>query len=51
MAKANTDRLLIAEILQRGVEKIYPNQEELEKKLVSGQILRIYCGFDPSGAS
>ncbi len=51
MAKVNTDQSLIAEILERGVEKVYPNRSELEKKLTSGQILRLYCGFDPSASS
>ncbi|MGE5425653.1 MAG: tyrosine--tRNA ligase [Bacillota bacterium] len=51
MAKATTDPALISEILERGVEKIYPSKQELEKKLKSGQILRLYCGFDPSAAS
>ena len=51
MAKVNTDSNLIVEILERGVEKIYPNRENLEKKLKSGEVLRLYCGFDPSASS
>lgn len=51
MAKVNTDPGMIEEILERGVEKIYPNSSELQKKLESGKILRIYCGFDPSASS
>ena len=39
---------LINEILDRGVEKHYPDRNELEKKLKSGNKLRVYCGFDPS---
>lgn len=38
-------------ILSRGVENLYPNYQELEKKLNSGKILRVYCGFDPSAKS
>jgi len=38
----------IEEVLTRGVEKIYPSQEALEKILRQGQKLRIYQGFDPS---
>ncbi|MBI3443687.1 tyrosine--tRNA ligase [Candidatus Woesebacteria bacterium] len=39
----------IEEILTRGVEKIYPNKENLEKVLRSGKKLRLYQGFDPTG--
>jgi len=38
----------IQEILNRGVENIYPNKESLEKVLNSGEKLRLYCGFDPT---
>ena len=38
----------IQEILNRGVENIYPNKESLEKVLNSGKKLRLYCGFDPT---
>lgn len=46
MNKVNTDKKLVAEVLTRGVEKIYPSYSELEKKLLSGQRLRLYCGYD-----
>ncbi len=39
----------IQELLTRGVENIYPSREELKKTLLSGKILRIYSGFDPTG--
>lgn len=39
----------IDEILTRGVDKIYPSKEELEKVLRSGKKLRLYQGFDPTG--
>lgn len=39
----------IQEVLERGVEKIYPTRDALEKVLRSGQKLRLYQGFDPSG--
>lgn len=51
MPKILTDKNLITEILERGVEKVYPAQKELEAKLLKGEVLRIYCGFDPSAAS
>ena len=39
----------IENLLTRGVDKIYPNREELEKVLRSGKKLRLYQGFDPTG--
>ncbi len=41
----------IKEVLTRGVENIYPNRQALEKKLKSGQKIRLYCGFDPTASS
>ncbi len=48
MSKIITDKKRITELLTRGVEKIYPSYEALEKKLLSGERLRLYCGYDPS---
>ena len=39
----------VEELLTRGVEKIYPTKEELEKVLRSGKKLKLYQGFDPTG--
>lgn len=39
----------IDELLTRGVEKIYPSKEDLEKVLRSGKKLKLYQGFDPTG--
>ncbi|MDP3988086.1 MAG: tyrosine--tRNA ligase [Candidatus Levybacteria bacterium] len=39
----------IEEVLTRGVEKVYPSKEELEKVLSSGKKIRLYQGFDPTG--
>jgi len=39
----------IKEVLERGVENIYPSREALEKVLLSGKKLRIYNGIDPTG--
>lgn len=39
----------VDELLTRGVEKIYPSKEELEKVLRSGKKLKLYQGFDPTG--
>ncbi len=39
----------IEEVLTRGVEKIYPSKEILEKILRSGKKIKLYNGIDPSG--
>ncbi|HEY4515975.1 MAG TPA: tyrosine--tRNA ligase [Candidatus Paceibacterota bacterium] len=39
----------IEELLTRGVAKIYPSKEELEKVLQSGKKIKLYQGFDPTG--
>ena len=44
-----TEAKKIEEILSRGVENIYPDKESLKKKLMSGERLKLYCGFDPTG--
>src|SRR3989344_119774 len=49
MPKVSTDKNLIEKFLTRGVEKIYPDAEALRAKLMSGERLKIYQGFDPSG--
>ena len=49
MSKVLTDKKLIDEFLERGVEKIYPTKEALREKLMSGERIRAYQGFDPSG--
>lgn len=51
MPKIITDEKQIDEVLSRGVEIIYPTKEDLKKKLMSGERLRLYCGFDPSAPS
>lgn len=48
MNKVITDKKRVAELLTRGVEHIYPSYLELEKKLLSGEKLRLYCGYDPT---
>lgn len=47
--KVITDEKKIDEILTRGVENIYPNKEVLKKVLMSGKMLSIYNGIDPTG--
>ncbi len=48
-AEVKIDEKLIDEFLNRGVEAIYPSREALKKKLMSGDRLKIYQGFDPTG--
>lgn len=47
--KTLTDPKQIGELLTRGVEKIFPNREFLEKQLLSGRQLTLYLGIDPTG--
>lgn len=51
MAKVITDSKKVDEVLERGVEKVYPGKKELRELLLSGKRLRLYCGFDPSAPS
>lgn len=43
-----TDKEIINRILNKAVEQILPDKETLEKKLLSGEKLNIYQGFDPT---
>ena len=43
-----TDRIIIDRILNKAIEQILPDKESLEKKLLSGERLNIYQGFDPT---
>lgn len=44
--KPNKEQL--TEILERGVEKVFPNSEFLKARLVSGEQLKLYLGIDPT---
>ena len=48
MAKIITNEALVDEVLDRGVEQIFPDKDALKEKLTSGDRIRLYCGFDPS---
>lgn len=41
----------IKEVLEKGVEKVYPSKQALEKVLKSGKKIRLYCGYDPTASS
>ena len=45
----STDESKIEELLTRGVERIYPNEEFFKERLKSGERLKIYLGIDPTG--
>ena len=49
MVKILKDKKLIDMFLDRGVETVYPSKEAFRKKLMSGERLKIYQGFDPTG--
>ncbi len=43
------DNVKIDEILERGIENIFPNKEFLKSKLMKGERISIYLGIDPTG--
>jgi len=46
---ALTDKKLIEKFLNRGVEHIFPSKDELRKKMLKGERMKVYQGFDPTG--
>lgn len=49
MPKTSTDEKLINTFLERGVDSIYPSKDALKKKLLAGEKIKAYQGFDPTG--
>jgi tyrosyl-tRNA synthetase len=49
MAKVLKDEKLIEKFLTRGVETIVPSVDALREKLMSGERIKAYQGFDPTG--
>ncbi|MBW6441361.1 tyrosine--tRNA ligase [Patescibacteria group bacterium] len=49
MPKVLKDEKLIEKFLTRGVETIIPSPEALKEKLMSGERIKAYSGFDPTG--
>ena len=47
--KVIIDERKIEEFLGRGVENVYPSREEVKKNLLSGRVLSVYNGIDPTG--
>jgi len=48
MEKIITDEKLVDEVLERGVEQVFPDKKSFREKLRSGERIRLYCGYDPS---
>ncbi len=48
-AKVVTDEKAIDEALSRGVEAVFPNKDFLKSKMMKGEKLSFYAGFDPTG--
>lgn len=51
MGKVITDEKLINDFLERGVAEIFPDKNAFKNKLLNGEKIRVYCGFDPSAPS
>ena len=49
MVKVIIDEKKIDKFLERGVAEIFPSKKMLKEKLMSGERLKIYQGFDPTG--
>lgn len=47
----STDPQKIEEILDRGVENVYPSRDYLKDRLESGDKLKLYVGYDPTAPS
>lgn len=47
--KINTEIEKINDILDRGIENIFPNKEFLKSKMMKGEKLSLYLGIDPTG--
>ena len=49
--KVLKDEKRINNLLEKGVDEIFPSKEELKKLLLTGKRLKVYQGFDPTGPS
>ena len=47
--KVDTDAKTIDNFLNQGIENVFPNKDELRKRLLSGKPITIYLGIDPTG--
>ncbi len=51
MMEKNTLNQKIQEILERGVEKVYPSKSFLKEKLLTKKPMKLYAGLDPTASS
>jgi len=51
MSKIITDEKQVERVLTRGVEQILDEKEKFKKLLMSGQQIKLYCGYDPTAPS
>ncbi|MFH0804518.1 MAG: tyrosine--tRNA ligase [Candidatus Zambryskibacteria bacterium] len=49
--KTIVDESKIDEILNRGIENVYPSKDFLKSKLMKGERVSLYLGIDPTGAT
>jgi len=49
--KIITDEKKIERVLTRGVEQILDEKEKFKKLLMSGEQIKLYCGYDPTAPS
>lgn len=49
--KIETDGSKVDELLERGIENIFPSKEFLKKRLMAGEKLTVYLGIDPTGST
>ncbi len=47
--EVNTDPQAIDKVLSKGIEAVFPNKDFLKSKMVKGERLTLYAGFDPTG--
>jgi tyrosyl-tRNA synthetase len=50
-SKIIVDEKKIDEILERGIENIYPSKDFLKSKLIKGERISVYLGIDPTGTT
>lgn len=47
----STDQNKIEEFLNRGVEQVLPSKDFAKSRLISGDVIKVYLGIDPTGPS
>ena len=49
--KIITDEKQVERVLTRGVEQVLDEKEKFKKLLMSGEQIKLYCGYDPTAPS